>query len=137
MTAWAVYDISTGKIERIYNGPPEEALIQAQPGEGIVAIADGLDDESAYIATGVTEPQPKTEFPLSVSATQITADGIDECLITGVPAGTEVTWPDGQTDIVSDGEVAFAVDLPGEYILKFSAVPYLTQEVAIEAIPAT
>lgn len=63
----------------------------------------------------------------------IIADGQDEAVITGIPAGVSVTWPDGQTDEVLEGEVRFSVDLPGTYILRFSAVEYLDQEVAIEA----
>ena len=135
MSRWAIYNTATGLIDRVYSGPESEAAIQLLSGEGFTSIADGLDDRTAYVQDGVAIARPP--FPITISKSTIDADGIDECLITGVPAGTEVTWPDGQTDIVNDGEVAFAVDLPGEYILKFSAVPYLTQEVAIEAIPAT
>ena len=80
---------------------------------------------------------PRAPFDLQISKPQLIADGVDECLITDIPAGTTVEWPDGQVDEVTDGEVAFAVDLPGTYTLTFEAVPYLRQEVTIEAVPAT
>jgi hypothetical protein len=68
---------------------------------------------------------------------EIVADGLDEATISGIPNGTGAEWPDGQTDIVTDGEIRFSVDLPGTYTFRFTAVPYLDQEVVIEAIPAT
>jgi Fe2+ transport system protein B len=58
-------------------------------------------------------------------------------VISNIPAGVTVQWPDGQIDEVTDGEVRFAVDLPGTYTLTFDAVPYLEQEVTIEAVAAT
>lgn len=134
MMLWAVYNITTGNIERVYNGPEHEAQLQPGPGEGVIAIPAALDDSTAYVQNdAVVAKQP---FPFTVSATQIIADGIDEAVITGIPAGTTVTWPDGQTDEVTDGEVAFSVDLAGTYTLRFSAIPYLDQEVTIEAVPA-
>lgn len=136
MNRWAIYD-ATGRIDRIYSGPEFEAFLQPASDEGVVLIATDLDDANAFIQQGVVQPQPKQPFPFTISQTEITADGVDECLITGIPAGTTVEWPDGQVDEVTDGEVAFAVDLPGTYTLTFDAVPYLRQEVTIEAVAAT
>lgn len=135
MNWWAIYDAS-GRIDRIYSGTADEALLQPVAGEGVVAIAETLNDASAFIESGVVAPQPKQPLNLPESL-QITADGIDEAVITGIPTGVTVQWPDGQVDEVTDGEVRFAVDLPGNYTLTFDAVPYLRQEVTIEAVPAT
>jgi hypothetical protein len=38
---------------------------------------------------------------------------------------------------VTDGEIRFSVDLAGTYTFRFTAVPYLDQEITIEAIAAT
>ena len=111
-------------------------------------------DQSAYeqetgllVAPVVSEPNPALYYvdngqvveklPLNLpEALQITADGADEAVITGIPAGVTVQWPDDQVDEVTDGEVRFSVDLPGTYTLTFDAVPYLRQEVTIEAVAA-
>ncbi|MDP4546483.1 hypothetical protein [Marinobacter sp. MDS2] len=108
-----------------------------QAGAGQSAQEVPLDFDAAAHWFDGTEFHARHPLTLTVSAAQITADGIDECLISGIPEGTTVIWPDGQSDAVTDGEVRFSVDLPGTYTLAFEAVPYLTQEVTVEAIPAT
>jgi hypothetical protein len=136
MNRYAVYNISTGSIDRIYSGAAWEALLQAQPGEGVVGIADGLDDATAYIDANTTQPVAKQPFAFTITKTQIVADGVDVVSISNVPAGTQITWPDGQSDVTNGDLVEFAVDLPGTYTLKFTAVAYLDKEITIEAIPA-
>ena len=75
-------------------------------------------------------------MPLIVTSTPLIANGTDEAIISNIPAGAQVEWPDRQTDIVNDGEIRFSVDLPGTYTFRLTAVPYLDQEVVIEAIAA-
>lgn len=94
-----------------------------------------MSTEKHYVNEGqVVLKQP---YQFTINKTQITAKGIDEAVITNIPTGTTVEWPDGQTDEITDGEVRFAVDLPGSYTLTFTAVPYLTEEVTIEAVSTT
>ncbi|WP_428398311.1 hypothetical protein [Marinobacter salarius] len=133
MIRWAIYSLN-GRIDRIYSGSPQEAALQLQGDESLVPIYEPLTDASAYVLNGtVAERQP---FPFNVDKTTLTADGVDETVISGIPAGTSVNWPDGQVDDITDGEVRFSVDLPGTYPLRFSAISYLDQEVTIEAVPA-
>jgi len=134
MNRWAVYN-QQGRINSIYSGPNFEAQQQARGGLQVLPIADYLDDVTAYISDGAV--QPKAAFPFVVSAGQITANGTDEAIISGIPSDVQVRWPDGQVDTVTDGEVGFKVDLPGNYTFRFTAVPYLDQEVTIEAVAAT
>ena len=103
-------------------------------GEARLISYENIDIEKSYVVNGVVFS--KTDMVLAIDKTQITADGTDECLVTGIPSGTTIEWPDGQTDEVPDGEVRFAVDLPGTYTLVFEAVEYLRKEVTIEAVPA-
>jgi hypothetical protein len=131
MSRWAIYT-PDGRIDSIYSGPEYEALLQPQGSEQVIVIQDDLDDSTAYVSDG--QVVPKQPFSLQATNPQITADGVDECVIGNVPTGTSVEWPDGQTDEVTDGEVRFSVDLAGTYTLRFSAIPYLDQEVTIEAV---
>jgi len=134
MSRWAIYD-ANGRIDRVFSGPDSVAPTQAQGDEQAISIDDSQTDENAYVANGVIVD--KAAFSLTINKTEITADGIDEAIISGIPAGTTVTWPDSQSDEVTDGVVEFAVDLPGNYTLTFTAIPYLDQEVVIEAVAAT
>ena len=134
MNRWAVYD-QQGRIDSIYSGPDFEAQLQPQDGLEVLPIADDLNDVTAYISGGAV--QPKVAFPFVVTTGQITANGTDEVIISGIPSGVQVQWPDGQTDIVMDDEISFSVDLPGTYTFRFTAVPYLDKEITVEAIAAT
>jgi len=134
MNRWAVYN-QQGRINSVYSGPDFEAQLQAQGGLEVVPIADDLDDVTAYISGG--DVQPKQPMSLITTNTPLIADGTDEVIISGIPSGVQVEWPDGQVDTVTDGEIRFSVDLPGTYTFQFTAVPYLDQEITIEAIAAT
>ena len=133
MNRWAIYN-QQGRIDSIYSGPDFEAQLQAQGGLEVVPIADDLDDVTAYISGG--DVQPKQPMSLITTNTPLLANGTDEAVISGIPEGAQVEWPDGQTDIVTGGEIRFSVDLAGTYTFQFTAVPYLDQEVTIEAIAA-
>ena len=134
MNRWAVYD-SSGAILFIYSGQAFEAQMQAQGDLQVCAIPDGLDDTTAYVdVDGITPKQP---IPIVAAGVILTANATDEAIISGIPAGVQVEWPDGQIDIVTDGEIRFSVDLAGTYTFRFTAVPYLDQEVVIEAVAAT
>jgi hypothetical protein len=116
-------DIST--VDPLSFGPTMVAMYY----EGSLSHAD------IYVESGVvTQRQP---MPLIATNTPLLANGTDENIISGIPEGVQVRWPDGQTDIVTGGEIRFSVDLAGTYTFQFTAVPYLDQEVVIEAIPAT
>ena len=134
MNRWAIYN-QQGRIDSIYSGPDFEAQLQAQDGLEVVLIADDLDDVTAYISGGAV--QPKQPISLITTNTPLIADGTDEVIISGIPSGVQVEWPDGQVDTVTDGEIRFSVDLPGTYTFQLTAVPYLDQEITIEAIAAT
>lgn len=132
-----IYD-DTGKIIRSTISTTESSFVAPdEVGEHDVRVSPipaSYELSRFFVANGqVVEKQP-LNLPGSL---QITADGTDEAVISGIPAGVTVTWPDGQVDEVPDGEVRFSVDLPGTYTLVFDAVPYLRQEVTIEAVAAT
>jgi hypothetical protein len=133
MSRWAIYD-ANGRIDRVFSGPDSVAPTQAQGDEQAISIDDSQTDENAYVANGAIVD--KAAFSLTINKTEITANGTDEAVISGIPEGVQVEWPDGQTDIVTGGEIRFSVDLPGTYTFQFTAIPYLDKEVTIEAIAA-
>lgn len=137
MAFYVIYYTSTGEIKNVGEGNLAQIKEYPYP-EGLawLEIPEWIDHNN-YVDLSDLSVRQKTVMSIAVSALTILADGNDTATITGIPAGTEVMWPDGQTDIVNDGEVRLSVDLPGTYTLRFSAIPYLDEEVTIEAVSAT
>lgn len=133
MNRWAIFT-PDGRIDRIYSGTPQEAALQPQGDEDLLPIYGEMNDANAYVLDGAIEA--RQPFSFTINTNEITADGIDTATVSGVPTGTFVEWPDGQVDEVTDGLVELAVDLPGTYTLRFTAIAYLDQEVTIEAVAA-
>ena len=136
MNKYIVYNSVNGKVylEGIGHIDTVDPLVF---GPTMVAMYyDGpLIQADIYVESGsVTQRQPMS---LITTNTPLIADGIDEVIISGIPSDVQVRWPDGQVDTVTDGEIRFSVDLPGTYTFQLTAVPYLDQEITIEAIAAT
>jgi hypothetical protein len=128
------YVEATGQIVATCTVPHIEWAGESVEGCVQMEVTDAPSAGRQYISGGLVVEKQPLNLPESI---QITADGTDEAVISNIPAGVTVQWPDGQIDEVTDGEVRFAVDLPGTYTLTFDAVPYLEQEVTIEAVAAT
>ena len=137
MTITVVEFNESGAIEVISTVPDRDWATLGNPLNQQIVLDSQANASSAknYVDNG--QLKDRQGFELLLSAAQIVANGTDEAIISGIPAGVQVQWPDGQTDIVMDGEINFSVDLPGNYTLTFTAVPYLDQEVVIEAVAAT
>ena len=134
MKKYAIHS-AFGEILQTLICSPGASLIQQLGESYIVEVSDGVDDATHFIVSD--SARPKQPMPLIATNTPLLANGTDEAVISGIPEGVQVEWPDGQTDIVTDGEVRFSVDLPGIYAFQFTAVPYLDKEITVEAIAAT
>jgi len=130
---------SDGKIDTVITC--SERMVAFQGGENlsVIELSDAQESDNSYVDTTTSTVQPKIAFVFSISPNNslIIGNGSDEAIISDIPEGVQVQWPDGQADMVTDGEIRFSVDLPGTYTFQFTAVPYLDQEVVIEAIAAT
>jgi len=126
-----------GRISNIMDCKEVGDSFESDTGWMTLEVAHTVQIETHYINRLDGIAVEKTNMPIIVSESEIIADGNYEVVFSNIPAGVQVRWPDGQTDIVTDGEIRFSVDLAGTYTFRFTAVPYLDQEVVIEAIPAT
>ena len=137
MTITVVEFNESGAIEVISTVPDRDWATLGNPLNQQIVLDSQANASSAknYVDNG--QLKDRQGFELLLSAAQIVANGTDEAIISNLPAGVQVEWPDGQTDIVTDGEIRFSVDLAGTYTFRFTAVPYLDQEVTIEAVAAT
>jgi len=132
---YVVYEPDTGRVYVKGNGELRSVDPQDfSPTAEVVTYAGGRSDD-LHVSNG--EVLDCVEMPLITTNTPLIADGTDEVIISGIPSGVQVEWPDGQTDIVTDGEIRFSVDLLGTYTFRFTAVPYLDKEITVEAITAT
>ena len=137
MTITVVEFNESGAIEVISTVPDRDWATLGNPLNQQIVLDSQANASSAknYVDNG--QLKDRQGFELLLSAAQIVANGTDEAIISGIPEGVQVEWPDGQVDTVTDGEIRFSVDLPGTYTFQFTAVPYLDQEITIEAIAAT
>ena len=137
MTITVVEFNESGAIEVISTVPDRDWATLGNPLNQQIVLDSQANASSAknYVDNG--QLKDRQGFELLLSAAQIVANGTDEAIISGIPEGVQVQWPDGQTDIVTGGEIRFSVDLAGTYTFRFTAVPYLDQEVVIEAVAAT
>ena len=137
MTITVVEFNESGAIEVISTVPDRDWATLGNPLNQQIVLDSQANASSAknYVDNG--QLKDRQGFELLLSAAQIVANGTDEAIISGIPSGVQVEWPDGQTDIVTGGEISFSVDLPGTYTFRFTAVPYLDKEITVEAIAAT
>jgi hypothetical protein len=133
MGNWTSYK-PNGEIHCVFTGTePITAEL-----EGFSYIGGAGDYETEFVdLTGAPVIASKVSVPFSQDKESITADAVDECSVTGLPDPCEVTWPDGEVDDVTGGEIDFSVDLPGDYVIKLKTPIHLETEVYIAANPVT
>lgn len=83
-----------------------------------------------YVANGKLAHRP--EFRITVSKTSIIANGVDECLISGLPMPCPVLI-DEQEIIVTDGYIQISSDMPATYNVTVRKWPYMDWEVEVIA----
>ena len=133
----ADYETHTGKIQRVMVGPSEDWMGDLATNMSRLVLTNHEVINAAVHYVSGEALQIRQPIPLVTTNILLIANGTDETIISGIPEGVQVEWPDGQTDIVTDGEISFSVDLPGTYTFRFTAVPYLDKEITVEAIATT
>lgn len=137
MKEYAIYEVSTGIIKQIGICLPS-AFSSQQPSDvslGLIETVNRSFDQYVDVSKTPHEIKNKTPHPLFINKTQIVADGSDLFVVSGIHNPSTVTWPDGQTDLITDGEVGFAVDQVGSYTIKLTSLKHFDEVINIEAIP--
>ena len=129
---------SDGKIDTVITCPERMVALQGGVDLTVIELSNEQESHNSYVDMATLTVQTKINFVFATSPNNslIIANGNDEAIISDIPSGAQVQWPDGQTDIVNDGEIRFSVDLAGTYTFRFTAVPYLDKEITVEAIAA-
>lgn len=131
MKAYYIFDDQTGEIR--FTGITAQAKTP-RAGLSFRFHSEKVDSTQNYHDLVADELSPRPELLCSVSKNEIIADGNDSVTISDLPNPTIVTWPDGQVDEVTDGEVIFKVDLIGFHEFIFESFPYKTKYITIEAV---
>jgi len=131
---YVLYD-SSGRIV-ITGYCPEDAVAEQDGLQGLTVLEGEGRTATQYVDTSTNPPDIKDRlpFPGKQNKTRILANGIDEWIVSGLPSGSIVTWPDGVISTINDGSLQFTVDLAGIYTFNIDPFPYLAEEVSIEAI---
>jgi len=139
MIHFAIYVISTGVILQIGSCPRGmfEYQIPSDPTKALIEISERLHIYYVDVSIQPHAVIEKIPHPLTVDKTTLTADGVDEVVISNITNPSTIIWPDGQEDEITDGEARFSVDLEGNYTLKIISFTQLTEEIQLEAVSAT
>jgi hypothetical protein len=90
--------------------------LNIKPGQSYIEIDFDADPNMYWVdSEGVL--QPKTEFP--VMGITVPSGGSDDIVISNIPVGTTVVWPDGEITTESDGTVSCDTPYLGEYRFMF------------------
>lgn len=132
MINYSCYSNVTGQF--LWGGSVPKYMFDIQSTDEVTAIEGVYDPDTQYVDLTTGKITDKPTLTINQNKTQIQADGVDEWVLSDLPVGSSVTWPDGEISIIDDGEIIFSVDLEGVYIFKIDSFPYLKTEVSIEAI---
>jgi hypothetical protein len=124
---FARYD-QDGRILGIGVVPNEMFAIQQQP--NIVAEWPATDS-THYVFDG--ELLDREPLGASWDKTEITANGIDEATLSGLPDPCTVRI-DGEPHVIVGGQLELSATNPGSYLVQINEVAYLSEQWEITAV---
>lgn len=131
---WTSYNVD-GSVEVVFHG--HEPIADELEGRDYVPGAGDVQSQFVDVSKPMKRLWDKQPVPYASSALTLTADGIDELVLSGLPDPCSVTWPDGVVTEVSGGQLAWSVDYPGTYSFRLSSPIHLETEVSVEAVPVS
>jgi len=136
MIDYTLYELQ-GKILAVGKCPLENLSQQEAVNTGLGVLQGGSRPPLDYVDVAATPPaiKSKQSMALTLDKATITADGIDQAKVSNIPAGAEVTWPDGVVETIIMGQIIFSVDLAGSYEFSFTKLEYLNEVLSVTAIP--
>lgn len=129
MRHFLIHTVSDGRIVRSANRSNDTPPLLDE-GEDYVEVPGRIDDYSD-LRMGEEGLQQREPLPLPDEAT-IVADGADELVLTGLPAGTTFSF-DLETGTVDDGELVLTAVVPAVYDLIVDPFPYRRHTVRVTA----
>lgn len=119
--------LQTGRI------PESMFELQQEEAQGRFVLEGSADVRTQYVVNGALVSRPVN--PAVFSAMAAAADGTDEVVIAGVPAGSKVavTGPVSLSDIADGTDICLTFARPGAYLVRVESFPYRDLEVTVDA----
>jgi hypothetical protein len=131
IVSYITYD-ATGRIRKTGTCAEANVELQAEPGISAKSVTVPCGDMTHYVDTGTEAVTEKGSLAAGWNKQVITADGVDEAVLSGLPEPCTV-YVDGVPEEVLDGSLEFSVEDPGYYRIVVNEVMYLRQEWIIDA----
>jgi hypothetical protein len=131
LAPFVVVNGRTGKILRTGNCPERMVYLQEIAAHE-VAFAEAADDQLHYYDIATAQRMDRPPMQAALSASTVPADGVSEVSLTGLPIPC-VVRVEQTTYHVPDGRLDISFDLPGRYVLRVEAFPYLPAELEVTA----
>ena len=133
MKDFIVYSNITGEILRQGRCQGVDILLQPSNTNESVIEASDSNDNIHKIDLNTLEIIFKIPIPVIINKTTISADGVDNIIISDLPNPTAVSIVDEGSWEITDGVFEFTTETVGEYIIKLRSSLYLDVEYLINA----
>lgn len=129
---YEIYDASSGEIlkEATCNSTQAQYQFDTSAGEDILLVDEHVNPELYYISGDALIARPS--MGISLNKANIDADGVDQAVISNIPAGTMCYMPGGEEEC-NDGSIEFSADAAGAYRISLENFPYKKEEIVIYA----
>ena len=125
MITYACYDI-TGDILWMVQDPPVEELENASDEYYYIECPADIHPDLYWVDIGNNNEIRKcTKFPIEVSVAN------NKITFKKVPHLTEIIWPDGYCEKVTESTVVTDAIYPGKYVFKLNHPKHLIEELVV------
>lgn len=113
-----------GKIISSGSCPGNDCSRQAELPNLAVPATSLMEGKTTYYDFNLAEYADRPVMPITVSGT---GSVLDTLVISGVPVGAEIYWPDESqpdSELADGNDITFSSLEPGDYELRFVLFPY-------------
>lgn len=133
MSTLVFYNKETGALRKVVQGDEETQRLyeSANPDLGLIVQSDELFSRldpnifDSYVDIKTSTFKPKKTFELEWNLPKENLKQGENVVISNIPKGTNVTWPDAVNTIEQDGIIEFTIDmLRNNYVFSFEHPHY-------------
>lgn len=128
MSEYSVYRKQTGQILWNIDSPDDQSALE----DALIGVIAGTHNgDVVFVVDGAAVPRPTMD--IEANTLFISADDVEEAVVTGLPPGTVADIAGVGRVAVDDGELVFTTDEVGLHKITFSVFPFIPAEVTISA----
>lgn len=132
MIDYVIFD-NAGLIVQTGSVPDDMVQLQGDPENARFVVAGTAGMDTHYVLDGIIVERP--DMPARVSRSAVQADGVEQAVIVGAPAGATVfvTGPSNMTGEADGSDIALTFAIAGSYTISISLFPYKHMEATVNA----